>query len=127
MRLGHKDTSRKSVIGVHQTGATSCEGMPFGSSRKVRSQVSLLRPYGLLIRKVETWTTTYIGSSGSAARRRRAIEDAIQTAVSRAAQSLKNLRWCEVVQTRGHIEGGKVQHYQVAIKIGFIVNDVRAE
>ena len=61
------------------------------------------------------------------ARRRRAIEDAIQTAVSRAAQSLKNLRWCEVVQTRGHIEGGKVQHYQVALKIGFIVNDVRAE
>ena len=58
---------------------------------------------------------------------RRAIEDAIQTAVSRAAQSLKNLRWCEVVQTRGHIEGGKVQHYQVALKIGFIVNDVRAE
>jgi flavin-binding protein dodecin len=46
--------------------------------------------------------------------------------VSRAAQSLKNLRWCEVVQTRGHIEGGKVQHYQVALKIGFIVNDVRA-
>ena len=71
--------------------------------------------------------TAYIRSSSSAARRRRAIEDAIQTAVSRAAQSLKNLRWCEVVQTRGHIEGGKVQHYQVALKIGFIVNDVRAE
>ena len=69
----------------------------------------------------------YIRSSSSAARHRRAIEDAIQTAVSRAAQSLKNLRWCEVVQTRGHIEGGKVQHYQVALKIGFIVNDVRAE
>lgn len=81
----------------------------------------------LLIRKVETWMTAYIRSSSSAARRRRAIEDAIQTAVSRAAQSLKNLRWCEVVQTRGHIEGGKVQHYQVALKIGFIVNDVRAE
>jgi dodecin len=45
--------------------------------------------------------------------------------VSRAAQSLKNLRWCEVVQTRGHVEDGKVQHYQVVLKIGFTVEDVR--
>jgi dodecin len=47
------------------------------------------------------------------------IEDAIQTAVARASQTLKNLRWCEVVQTRGHIEDGKVQHYQVVLKVGF--------
>ena len=47
------------------------------------------------------------------------IEDAIQTAVRRANHSLRNLRWFEVVQTRGHIEEGEVRHYQVVIKAGF--------
>jgi flavin-binding protein dodecin len=47
------------------------------------------------------------------------IEDAIQTAIKRASQSLRDLRWVEVVQTRGHIENGEVQHYQVVLKAGF--------
>jgi flavin-binding protein dodecin len=47
------------------------------------------------------------------------IEDAIQTAIRRADQSLRNLRWFEVVQTRGQVENGKVQHYQVVLKAGF--------
>ena len=47
------------------------------------------------------------------------IEDAIQTAISRASQTLKHLRWFEVVQTRGHIEDGKIRHYQVVLKVGF--------
>ena len=47
------------------------------------------------------------------------IEDAIQTAIKRASQTLRNLRWFEVVQTRGHIENGAVHHYQVVLKVGF--------
>ena len=47
------------------------------------------------------------------------IEDAIQSAVSRARETLRNLRWFEIVQTRGHIDDGKVRHYQVALKVGF--------
>lgn len=47
------------------------------------------------------------------------IEDAIQKAVARAAKTLRNLRWLEVLETRGHIENGKVSHWQVTIKIGF--------
>jgi len=47
------------------------------------------------------------------------IEDAIQTAIARASKTLKNLRWFEVVQTRGHLENGKVGHYQVTLKVGF--------
>jgi flavin-binding protein dodecin len=47
------------------------------------------------------------------------IEDAIQTAVRRANHTLRNLRWFEVIQTRGHIEDGEVRHYQVVIKAGF--------
>ena len=55
------------------------------------------------------------------------IEDAIQTAVSRAGRTLRNLRWFEVVETRGHIDEGKVQHYQVTLKIGFTIADGDAE
>ena len=47
------------------------------------------------------------------------IEDAVQTAIKRADQSLRNLRWFEVVQTRGQVESVKVQHYQVVLKAGF--------
>ena len=47
------------------------------------------------------------------------IEDAIQTAIKRADQSLRNLRWFEVVQTRGQVENGEIQHYQVVLKAGF--------
>jgi dodecin len=47
------------------------------------------------------------------------IEDAIQAAVGRASQTLRNLRWFQVIETRGHIEKGKVHHYQVTLKAGF--------
>lgn len=49
----------------------------------------------------------------------KSIEDAIQVAVSRASQTLRQLRWFEVVETRGHIEKGKIAHYQVTLKVGF--------
>jgi flavin-binding protein dodecin len=58
-----------------------------------------------------------VGSSESS------IEDAINTAVQRASRTLKNLRWCEVKQIRGHLEDGKVQHYQVMLSIGFTLEE----
>ena len=51
------------------------------------------------------------------------IEDAIQTAVTRASKTLKHVRWFEVLETRGHIENGRVAHYQVVIKVGFTIDD----
>ena len=51
------------------------------------------------------------------------IEDAIAGAVERASRTLNNLRWFEVVQTRGHIEEGRVHHYQVMLKLGFTLED----
>jgi flavin-binding protein dodecin len=47
------------------------------------------------------------------------IEDAIQTAIKRSHRTVRNLRWFEVVQTRGHVENGEVSHYQVVLKAGF--------
>ena len=50
------------------------------------------------------------------------IEDAIQGAIARASATIDNIRWFEVLETRGHVEDGKVSHYQVTIKVGFTVN-----
>jgi flavin-binding protein dodecin len=47
------------------------------------------------------------------------IEDAVRNAVTRADKTLRNLRWFEVTQTRGHVENGEVSHFQVVLKAGF--------
>ncbi len=47
------------------------------------------------------------------------IEAAIENALSRASKTIRDMKWFEVVQTRGHIEGGKVAHYQVTLRVGF--------
>lgn len=47
------------------------------------------------------------------------IEEAIENAIATADKSLTYLDWFEVVGTRGHIENGKVAHYQVELKVGF--------
>jgi flavin-binding protein dodecin len=51
------------------------------------------------------------------------IEAAISSALDRAAKTLRNMRWFEVVDVRGHIEDGKVSHYQVTMKIGFTLEE----
>ena len=51
------------------------------------------------------------------------IEDAIRAAIGRAGKTIRNLRWFEVIQTRGHVENGAVQHFQVVIKAGFTLEE----
>ena len=51
------------------------------------------------------------------------IEAAIQNAISRAGESLRHIRWFEVLETRGHIENGRVAHYQVHLKVGFTLDN----
>ncbi len=50
------------------------------------------------------------------------IEEAIQSAVTKAGKSLHGLRWFEVLETRGQIDNGRVAHYQVVIKVGFTLD-----
>ncbi|MDA9500697.1 dodecin [Bradyrhizobium sp. CCBAU 11357] len=47
------------------------------------------------------------------------IEDAIKNAISRASKTVREIRWFEVVQTRGHVENGAVRHFQVTLRVGF--------
>jgi dodecin len=51
------------------------------------------------------------------------IEDAVQKAISRASRTLHELRWFEVIETRGKIENGKVANWQVVLKVGFTLED----
>ena len=49
------------------------------------------------------------------------IEDAVQTAIARAAKTIRNTRWFQVVETRGYMEEGKIAYWQVTVKISFTV------
>ncbi len=51
------------------------------------------------------------------------IEDAIGAALARASQTLRHIRWFEVTETRGHVEDGRIAHYQVRLKVGFTMED----
>jgi flavin-binding protein dodecin len=51
------------------------------------------------------------------------IEDAVSTALAKAAETVRNLRWFEITETRGHIENQKVSHWQVTMNVGFTLDD----
>ncbi len=50
------------------------------------------------------------------------IEDAVQTAILKAGESVRGMSWFEVVETRGRIEGNQVTQWQVTVKVGFAVD-----
>ena len=61
-------------------------------------------------------TIQIIGSSTSGS------DEAIQAAIEKAAKTVHNLRWFKVTEMRGHIENGKIAHWQVSIELGFTLD-----
>lgn len=57
--------------------------------------------------------TEIVGSSPDS------VEQAVRNAIGRAATTLRHLDWFEVTEIRGHIEEGRVGHFQVGLKVGF--------
>jgi flavin-binding protein dodecin len=51
------------------------------------------------------------------------IEDAVQKAIAKAAETVRNMRWFQVVETRGYIENDRVAYWQVSVKIGFTLEE----
>jgi len=47
------------------------------------------------------------------------IDDAIRTAVAKATENRRHIRWFEILETRGHVEDGRVAHFQVTLKLGY--------
>lgn len=62
-------------------------------------------------------TVELVGSSTTSS------DDAIRAAISRASDTMRSLRWFEVTETRGHIEDGKIAHWQVTVKVGFTLEE----
>jgi flavin-binding protein dodecin len=58
-------------------------------------------------------TLELVGSSATG------IEDACARAIAKAHETIRNIRWFEIVETRGHVEDGKIAHWQVTLKLGF--------
>jgi flavin-binding protein dodecin len=52
------------------------------------------------------------------------IEDAIRTGITRANQTVRNIDWFEVTEIRGYVREGRLNHYQVGMKLGFKLEDV---
>jgi flavin-binding protein dodecin len=50
------------------------------------------------------------------------IEDAVNNAITRAGKTIRNMRWFEVAEVRGHLEDNKVAEWQVTVKVGFTLD-----
>jgi dodecin len=50
-------------------------------------------------------------------------DDAVQNAIAKASKTVRSMQWFQVTETRGHIEGGKIAHWQVTVKVGFTLED----
>ncbi|WP_316526894.1 dodecin [Kitasatospora brasiliensis] len=61
--------------------------------------------------------TEIVGSSTES------VDAAIRCGVERASRTLRHLDWFEVSQVRGHLEDGRIKHYQVCLKVGFRLDD----
>jgi len=61
-------------------------------------------------------TIELVGSSS------KGFDDAVSTAIDRAAATVRNLRWFQVTETRGHIENNRIAHWQVTLKVGFTLD-----
>ena len=62
-------------------------------------------------------TTELTGSSTDS------VEDAVRTAIARASRTVRDIRWFEVTDVRGHVKDGQVEHWQVTVKVGFTLDD----
>lgn len=50
------------------------------------------------------------------------IEEAVSTAIAKAHETVRNIHWFTITETRGHVVDGKVAHWQVSLKIGFTLD-----
>ncbi|MFF5505167.1 dodecin [Streptomyces roseolus] len=51
------------------------------------------------------------------------VDQAIRNGIERASQTLRGLDWFEVTQVRGHLVDGRIEHYQVGLKVGFRLDE----
>jgi len=64
--------------------------------------------------------TEIVGSSTES------VQQAIENGIARAAKTLRHLDWFETTEIRGHLDQGRIQHFQVTMKVGFRLDDDEA-
>jgi len=101
--LGTRDLARPPLGGRDSTGGTA------------RPRDVMREDAGMTNRTYRV--TEIVGTSTTG------LEDAVQNAIGRASETLRHLDWFEVTEIRGHIREGKVEHYQVGMKVGFRLED----
>jgi flavin-binding protein dodecin len=79
-----------------------------------------IRRTGRILRAMTDHVYKSVEVTGSSAE---GVKEAIDRAIAKASETLRNLDWFEVMDIRGHIEDGRVAHYQVTLKIGFRLED----
>ena len=84
---------------------------PVALALRVSSGFAVLIMNDHIYKKIELVGSSAIG-----------IEDAVNNAVSRAAKTIRQMRWFEVSEMRGHIQDNKIDHWQVTVKIGFTLD-----
>ena len=50
-------------------------------------------------------------------------DDAVRNALAKAGKTIRGMRWFQVLESRGHVEGERIDHWQVTIKVGFTLED----
>lgn len=51
------------------------------------------------------------------------IDDAVRRAIERASKTVRDIRWFEVLDVRGHVKDGRIGHWQVTVKVGFTLDE----
>jgi flavin-binding protein dodecin len=91
------------------------EGLPLRGSRNVLAR-SHVEGFSLLMSDHIYKKIELVGSSSNS------IEDAVNNAISRADKTIRNMRWFEVAEIRGHLENNKIADWQVTVKVGFTLD-----
>jgi dodecin len=95
-----------------KSARTAVQARPYAAGAAARPALAALDGGDHVYRVIEV-----VGTS------KKSISDAIDRAIARAHKTLRNLRWFEVMRTSGHIENGKVRHYQVTLSVGFTMEE----
>ncbi len=69
---------------------------------------------------MEDHTYKHIEITGSATT---GTDDAVRNAIAKASESIRNIHWFQVIDTRGYVDGAEIQYWQVTVKIGFRLED----
>jgi flavin-binding protein dodecin len=90
--------------------ATACRFAGYGHDRTITRRTEAMADH--------TYNIVEIAGSSEISH-----ADAIKNAIARAAKTTRHLRWFEVIQQRGEVHDGKIQHFQVTMKVGFTLED----